>query len=235
MPRWMPPLYVLTIAVGLWFSATACGGLLPDAAAEWPVGLWCWGLAAVAFARADRRDRVEMLTVLALATPMELFFSEVWFVYEYQRGFLPAFVPPGHVFLFTLGRGLARRLRRGWCLPLLLPFVPLVGLGLWTGGDTSGVWLLALVLAFVLRGPEPRLYVAMLWLSLGMELVGTGLGNWAWAPQVPWTGLTAWNPPLLVGAFYCLGSVLVNLSVARLAPPASAGSGDPVPRGPGFR
>ena len=63
----------------------------------------------MAFARADRRDRVEMLTVLALATPMELFFSEVWLVYEYQRGFLPAFVPPGHVFLFTLGRGLARR------------------------------------------------------------------------------------------------------------------------------
>ena len=31
----------------------------------------------------------------------------------------------------------------------------------------------------------------------------------------PLTGLTAWNPPLLVGAFYCLGDVLVNLSVAK--------------------
>ena len=230
----MPPLYVLTIAVGLWFSATACGGLLPDAAAEWPVGS-VLGLAAVAFARADRRDRVEMLTVLALATPMELFFSEVWFVYEYQRGFLPAFVPPGHVFLFTLGRGLARRLQRGWCLPLLLPFVPLVGLGLWTGGDTSGVWVPS-------RSCSPSCCAARspgsTWPCCGSPSAWSSSGpGWATGPgpQRSRTGLTAWNPPLLVGAFYCLGSVLVNLSVARLAPPASAGSGDPVPRGPGFR
>ena len=33
--------------------------------------------------------------------------------------------------------------------------------------------------------------------------------------EVPWTGLTAWNPPLLVGAFYCVGDLLVNLSVAK--------------------
>ena len=35
------------------------------------------------------------------------------------------------------------------------------------------------------------------------------------ASNVPWTGLTAWNPPLLVGAFYCFGDLLVNLSVAK--------------------
>ena len=64
-------------------------------------------------------------------------------------------------------------------------------------------------------GPEPRLYASMAWAALAMELLGTALGNWTWANEVPWTGLTAWNPPLLVGAFYCLGDVLVNLSVAK--------------------
>ena len=45
-----------------------------------------------------------MLTVLAIATPMELFFSEVWLIYEYQRGLMPLFVPVGHWFLFDAGR-----------------------------------------------------------------------------------------------------------------------------------
>ncbi|MEC7390479.1 MAG: hypothetical protein VX655_00160, partial [Candidatus Thermoplasmatota archaeon] len=54
------------------------------------------------------------------------------------------------------------------------------------------------------------------WLALGMELWGTWLGTWEWATDVPWTGLTAWNPPLLCGAFYALGDVLVNLSTEKI-------------------
>jgi hypothetical protein len=69
--------------------------------------------------------------------------------------------------------------------------------------------------AFVRWGPDPRLYATMAWLALMMELWGTWLGNWAWAPVVPWIGATAWNPPLLVGSFYALGDVLVGLSVRR--------------------
>lgn len=36
------------------------------------------------------------------------------------------------------------------------------------------------------------------WLALGMELWGTHTGVWAWAADVPHTGLKAWNPPILV-------------------------------------
>ena len=49
------------------------------------------------------------------------------------------------------------------------------------------------------------------------------LGNWTWANEVPWTGLTAWNPPLLVGAFYCLGDLLVNMTVVRFEEKATVG------------
>lgn len=207
--------YVGTIAIGLWVSATGMGGWLPDGIAEWPVNVWCWGLFAFIYATTDRKERIEMVAVVALATPMELFFSEVWLVYEYQRDFMPLFVPAGHYFLFDLGRHAANKLREQWVMPLLLPFVPLVIYGAWTGGDTSGVFMLLLVLGFAMWGPEPRLYASMAWAALAMELLGTALGNWTWASEVPWTGLTAWNPPLLVGAFYCLGDVLVNLSVAK--------------------
>ena len=208
-------LYISTIAIGLWISATAAGGLLPDAWAEWPVNIWCWGVFAFIFRIADRKERIEMIAVVALATPMELFFSEVWLVYEYQRDFMPLFVPAGHYFLFDLGRRAATQMRTGMALPLLLPFVPLVAYGAWTGGDTSGVVMLLLVLAFTKWGPQPRLYAAMAWAALAMELWGTFLGNWTWASEVPWTNLTAWNPPLLVGAFYCFGDLLVNLCVAK--------------------
>ena len=215
-------LYIATIAIGLWISATGAGGLLPDTWAEWPVNLWCWAVFGWIFRGADRKERIEMIAVVALATPMELFFSEIWLIYEYQRDFMPLFVPAGHYFLFDLGRRGAALMRPEQALPALLPFIPLVAYGAWTGGDTSGVVMLLLVLAFTKWGPQPRLYAAMAWAALAMELWGTYLGNWTWAAEVPWTGLTAWNPPLLVGAFYCFGDLLVNLSVAKF-------QGEPTP------
>ena len=199
-------LYVLTIAVGLLISAKY---------AQWPVDIWCIGVFSYLFWNTDRKERIEMIAVLAFATPMELFFSEVWLIYEYQRGFMPLFVPVGHYFLFDLGRRVARRIPERAPMPLVLLLVPLVVYGAVKGTDTSAVLLILLTLGFTQWGPEPRLYASMVWLALFMELWGTFLGNWTWAANVPWTGLTTWNPPLLVGAFYCFGDLLVNLSVAK--------------------
>ena len=199
-------LYVLTIAIGLFISAEY---------AQWPVDIWCIGIFSYIFWVTDKKERIEMLAVLAFATPMELFFSEVWLIYEYQRGFMPLFVPVGHYFLFDLGRRVAKRLPEGSPMPLVLLLVPLVVYGAIQGTDTSAVFLILLTLGFTMYGPEPRLYASMVWLALFMELWGTYLENWEWAANVPWTGLTAWNPPLLVGAFYCFGDLLVNLSVAK--------------------
>lgn len=199
-------LYVLTIAVGLLISAEY---------AEWPVNIWCLGVFSYIFFRTNRKERIEMIAVLAFATPMELFFSEVWLIYEYQRGIMPLFVPVGHYFLFDLGRRIAKHIPEGSPMFLILLLVPLVVYGAVKGTDTSAVLLVLLTLGFTQWGPEPRLYASMVWLALLMELWGTYLGNWEWAAAVPYTGLTAWNPPLLVGAFYCFGDLLVNLSVAK--------------------
>ena len=199
-------LYGASIAIGLFVSANY---------SEVPVNIWCIGLFIWLFFKAERKERIEMITVLALATPMELFFSEIWLIYEYQRGLMPLFVPVGHWFLFDSGRRISQYLLKEKALLSLMPFIPLVMYGLWSGGDTSGIFLLAMVLAFTKWGPQPSLYATMAWVALAMELWGTHLGNWTWDNQVPWTGLTAWNPPLLVGAFYCLGDLLVNLSVAK--------------------
>ena len=48
-------LYALTIGLGLFVSAEY---------AEWPVNIWCIGLFIFLFIRADRKERIEMLTVI---------------------------------------------------------------------------------------------------------------------------------------------------------------------------
>ncbi len=202
-------LYVLTIAIGLPISAYI---------SEWPVNVWCIGLFVYLFRKAERKERVEMLVVLSFATPMELFFSEIWLIYEYQREIMPLYVPVGHWFLFDLGRRIATRLPSGrkvsaW---MVFPFIPLTIWMAFTGVDTSGVILLIIMYSFVKWGPAPMLYSVMGWLALGMELWGTWLGTWAWDSNVPWTGLTAWNPPLLCGAFYAFGDMLVNITTSKL-------------------
>ena len=108
-------LYILTIAIGL---------LVSSQYQEWPVNIWCIGVFSFIYWKTDRKERIEMIAVLAFATPMELFFSDVWLIYEYQRDFMPLFVPVGHYFLFDLGRRVARKfqnLRRCHLFSYLFP------------------------------------------------------------------------------------------------------------------
>ena len=202
--------YILTICIGLWVDQNGT---------EWPlkgeyiVDIVVWSIFAIIYARGDRVERIEMLTVLAFATPMELFFTEVWHLYEYREGMMPLFVPAGHWFLFDLGRRFSKHLPEHWAWPSIVPFVPLSIYFAYQGIDTSGLLLLVALFGFMQWGPERRLYATMAWLALAMELWGTQLGNWAWYAEVPWTPLTAWNPPLLCGVVYALGDLLVNITV----------------------
>ena len=206
--------YILTITIGLWVDQNGTDWAVKG---EYLVDIACWTLFATIYARGERLERIEMLTVLAFATPMELFFTEVWHLYEYREGFMPLFVPAGHWFLFDLGRRFSRLLPDKWSWPSIAPFVPLALYFAYQGWDTSGMFLLAALLGFMRWGPEPRLYATMVWLALAMELWGTHLGNWAWYSDVAWTPLTALNPPLLCGVVYALGDLLVNLTVNRFS------------------
>jgi len=202
--------YILTISIGLWVDQNGTDWPLKG---EYIVNIVVWSIFAAIFAQGDRVERIEMLTVLAFATPMELFFTEVWHLYEYREGLMPLFVPAGHWFLFDLGRRFSKHLPEHWAWPSIVPFVPLSIYFAYQGIDTSGLLLLLALFGFMQWGPERRLYATMAWLALAMELWGTYLGNWAWFTEVPWTPLTAWNPPLLCGVVYALGDLLVNVTV----------------------
>ena len=204
--------------------ATVAGGLLIDQ--HWAlygqvaVSALAWIVFAALWMRSGRERRPALAACLLIATAGEAFLSLVWGVYAYRLGNIPLFVPPGHVLLFFLGTQIAERLpaRSEWVVAALA--LPLVGLLAWNGRDTLGPLLYALFLACLWLSPSRRLYATMFVLSLAMELYGTWLGNWVWVPQVPWLGLTATNPPLAAGAFYCvLDLLVVSLTARQLASP----------------
>ncbi len=199
--------------------ATIAGGLLVDqhwarygqaaaSAVAWLVFVTLW-------MRSESRHRPALLACLAFATAGEIFLSRVWGLYDYRLGNIPLFVPPGHVLLFFLGLSIASRLpdRGEWWIAAAA--LPLVAAFAWAGRDTLGPLLFALFLACLWLCPSRKLYATMFVLSLAMEICGTWIGNWAWSPRVPWLGLTADNPPIAAGAFYCVLDLLVVMTVAR--------------------
>jgi hypothetical protein len=201
-------LIVATIALGLLVDQRwASHGQAVASAATWMVCVVLWS-------RGDARQRAALAACLVFATAGEVFLSLGWGLYRYRLGNIPLFVPPGHVLLFYLGTQLALRIpeRAEWWVAALA--LPVVALFAWDGRDTLGPLLYALFLACLWLSPARRLYATMFVLSLAMELYGTWLGNWAWSARVPWLGLTAANPPLAAGTFYCVLDLLV-LSAMR--------------------
>jgi hypothetical protein len=214
----MNALIVATIVLGLAVDQLWAGpGQHVATAAAWAVFAMLW-------ARSRAGERTALFACLAFATAGEVFLSLGWGLYDYRLGNIPLFVPPGHVLLFYLGTQVASRIseRSAWAVAALA--VPLVAALAWTGRDTLGPPLLALFLACMALSPSRRLYATMFVLSLAMELYGTWLGNWTWAPTVPVLGLAAQNPPVAAGAFYCVLDFLVVTTVAALRRyPASPG------------
>ena len=208
--------------------ATIAGGLLLDQ--HWArygqvvVSAATWLVFAALWLRCSGSQRPALLACLLFATGGEVFLSLVWGLYEYRLGNIPLFVPPGHVLLFFLGTQIAARIpERGewWVAALAAPVVVLFA---WSGRDTLGPLLYALFLTCLWLSSSRRLYAVMFVLSLAMELYGTWIGNWTWAARVPWLELTADNPPLAAGAFYCV----LDLLVVSVAGKAFAQPGRPI-------
>lgn len=212
--------------------ATIVLGLLVDQRWEpygqWAVNAAAWAVLALLLARSEPPKRPALLFCLLFATGGEVFLSLVWGLYDYRLHNIPLFVPPGHVLLFFLGTRIAARLpdRSEWWIAALS--APVIVFFAWTGRDTLGPFLFALFLACLWLSPSRRLYATMFLLALAMELYGTWLGNWRWAADVPWFGLSADNPPLAAGAFYCVLDLLVVSASGRYFRGVTAlGNADP--------
>jgi len=206
-----PLLITLALALGLWFDQTVdfWGQTLTN------IGIWAFFLYLLK--TSNRSQQLGLVLCLLYATAGELFLSLVWGLYEYRLHNVPLFVPPGHVLLFTLGLYLAQKLPTWiiWVVPLI--FSPYVLFTILHNLDTFGGLLFLTFVLCIIFGQDKQLYATMFMISLILEIYGTGLGNWTWSTQVPWTALTSTNPPACAGAFYCLLDLLVGATVRRIS------------------
>jgi hypothetical protein len=187
----------------LWIPVTLVADASATLAQQRLLGLVTWALLLGLLWREAPLVRAQTAIVVAFATVVEYTFSPWLEVYTYRLDNVPAFVPPGHglVYLAALSLGRSSLFRRH--------ARPLVGATVLLGGvyaawgispfaprpDVLGLFWYVCLLGFLAWGRSRLLYVGAFLVVTYLELVGTSVGTWTWAPYDP-TGLVAMgNPP----------------------------------------
>lgn len=187
------------LSVVLWLDrADAGGGLWLQRG----LGALTWLVLLLALSQVAPLVRAQTAVVVCFATVVEFVFSPTLHVYTYRFDNVPGYVPPGHglVYLsaFALGHAaFVQRSIRRWEAAVLV-----VG-GAWAAygvllaerPDALGAFWYACLVLFLAFGPSKAVYVGAFVVVSWLELLGTGLGNWAWG-AVDFTGwVTIGNPP----------------------------------------
>lgn len=161
-------------------------------------------------------ERVQVGTVVLVATCFEVIGSIIWGVYRYRLGNLPLFVPPGHGLVYVTGLLISR-------VPLVMRhergFVRLVlALGIcWAAVGLSGVLGRVDVLGavgvlvfstYLFRGPAPAVYGGVFLVVAWLEVYGTAVGTWRWMEIVPGLGIPGGNPPSGAASGYVLFDII---------------------------
>lgn len=192
-------------------------------AARWPHGQWLTLAMVVFFFVAMLRylspeQRLLAMVFVPVGAVGEYVFSILFGLYEYRLENVPWYVPVGHPILLSMGwlllelpwvRQHAEQLRRGL---LALHIVVLIGVAL-VWGDTVSAAFAAFGVYIFRKRPFALIYGVMGLVVLYVELLGTGLGCWAWAPTSGHGWLHATNPPY--GAFF--GYVAADVLVLKIA------------------
>ena len=187
------------------------------------LGLTAWVFLAIALRLQPPVVRVQVATLVVLATLLEIIGSIVWGAYRYRLENLPLYVPAGHGLFYLAALRIAS-------LPLLerhtrrIVIAVTAGATLWMVyglvrpplPDLLGFVTWAIFIRFIVRGRYPLLYAVSFAMTTALELYGTGLGIWRWAPVLPGLLLPAGNPPTGIGAGYAAMDALTRRIVGRL-------------------
>jgi hypothetical protein len=182
-----------------------------------------WAFLAIALALQSPAVRVQVITLVCVATALEIVGSIVWGAYRYRLGNLPLFVPAGHGLFYLAAL-------RATSLPLLQRHARRIVVAVTVAASAYMVWGLlrpplpdllgfvtwAVFIRFIVRGRYPLLYAVSFVLTMALELYGTGWGIWRWAPVLPGLMLPAGNPPTGIGAGYAAMDGLTRRIVGRL-------------------
>jgi hypothetical protein len=187
------------------------------------LGLTAWLFLAIALRLQPPAVRVQVAMLVVLATLLEIIGSIVWGAYRYRLENLPLYVPAGHGLFYLAALRVAS-------LPLLerharrIVIAITVGATLWMLyglarpplPDLLGFVTWAIFIRFIVRGRYPLLYAVSFAMTTALELYGTGLGIWRWAPVLPGLMLPAGNPPTGIGAGYAAMDALTRRMIARI-------------------
>jgi hypothetical protein len=196
--EWSTPLAVL-----VWIPLTLGLDSRSTLSQQYLLGLLTWALLVWLLRRESRLVQVQTVVVIAFATAVEYTFSPLLEVYTYRFDNVPSFVPPGHGLVYLAALAMARtRLFTRYSRQMVTVTVVAGGLyALWgvsplaPRADVLGLFWYLCLLGFLLWGRSRLLYVGAFFVVTYLELIGTQLEVWSWAPYDP-TGLVAMgNPP----------------------------------------
>jgi len=190
------------------------------------LGLTAWIFLAIALWLQPPAVRMQVAALAVLATLLEIIGSMVWGAYRYRLENLPLYVPAGHGLFYLAALRIAS-------LPILerharrIVIAVTAGATLWmlyglarpALPDLLGFVTWAIFIRFIVRGRHPLLYAVSFAMTTALELYGTGLGIWRWAPVLPGLMLPAGNPPTGIGAGYAAMDALTRRIVGRLRRP----------------
>jgi hypothetical protein len=174
------------------------------------LGAGTWVLLLLALRGESRATRVQVGIVVLYATTVEYVFAGWLGVYVYRLSNVPAFVPPGHglVYLAALALGRSAFAHRHGRLIVQATVVVCGGWVAWglalsPRHDVLGALWFGCLLVFMRRGRTPLVYCGAFVVTSYLELIGTGLGTWAWQPHDPTGVLSIGNPPSGIAGGYC--------------------------------
>jgi hypothetical protein len=181
------------------------------------LGVLTWIVLAVALARANRERCVQVAGVVCFATIGEVTGSILWGVYRYRLHNLPLFVPPAHGLVYLTGLSFATALRQHARTLVTVAAAAaaswaLIGLTVLPRRDVAGAIGVPLLLVFLWRSRNRALYASVFLVVAALELYGTALGTWRWAPTLPGLGIPDGNPPSGVASGYVWFDVMALLT-----------------------
>jgi hypothetical protein len=183
-------------------------------------------------------QRAQLIGVVCFATIGELTGSILWGVYRYRLHNLPLFVPPAHGLVYLTGLSFAVALRRHTRTLVVTAALAattwgVLGLTVLPRRDVAGAVGVPLLLVFLWRSRNRALYASVFLVVASLELYGTALGTWRWAPSLPGLGIPDGNPPSGVASGYVWFDVMALLVapalIARARRTRSEGE-QPLPR-----
>ena len=156
------------------------------------LSLSAWVFFAVVLALQSPAVRVQVITLVCVATVLEIVASIVWGAYRYRLGNLPLFVPAGHgLFYLAALRTASLPLLQRHARRIVVTVTAAATLYMLWGlvrpplPDLLGFVTWAVFIRFIVRGRFPLLYAVSFVLTMALELYGTGWGIWRWSPVLP--------------------------------------------------